>query len=419
MKKLVSLLLCLLLTLSCVTAMAQEPLRISWWGSGAVNAFQLELCDMYKAKFGIEYEAEYVSWADYWTKMNTLAASSDLPDVMRQDYGRIAPYAEKGLLMDMTPLVEAGKIDLSNVPANAISNGYFDGKLLAINVGSNALGLIFNKKLIEDAGMEPIPTDATWADFIQYCLDYHEKSGGIALTLATNVSTTTVLNVLVRGQGQQLYNDEQTAFGFDRQLLVDYFASLKTLHDAGAMDPAATLTVTISNEDSSFAKAESAMMFDWTDPYATYDNLLKETYGGLGLTIVPGASNGGMYIKPSALFSIPVTSENVDAAATFINYWINDEEANLFLSGRRGIPISSVCSELVAQSVNDTAQRVFEYINKTIQPHCSDIFKPFPAASSEIDSEMQKQVQLLLFGETDAETAATTLFETAEKLLNE
>ncbi|MGI6634909.1 MAG: ABC transporter substrate-binding protein [Christensenellales bacterium] len=420
MKKFLSVLL--LLALFCgvgVSALAaNEPVRIAWWGSEVSNAFQLELCDMFTKATGIEYEAEYLSWSDYWVKMNTLAAASDLPDVIRQDYSRIQGYVEKGLLMDLNELVEANKIDLNKVSDSALSGGVFDGKLYGINIGSNAFCFIQNEKLLKDAGMALLPRDATWEDFEKFCLDYTEKTGKIAVSLPG--FDLNVFRIRARSQSQDLYNDDQKALGFDKQLLVDHLAMMKRLHDAGATDNISVLTTNISNEDRSFAKGEAAMIFDWTDTYTTYDNLLKADFGGLNLNILPGSAEGkGMYIKPSQLFSVPVTSENVDAAATFINYWVNDMDANMFLAGRRGVPINNDAADKVAENLDDTTQRVFAYISTVLPEYSSKIFAPDPAANSEVADEYTKQIQLVLFGQSTPEQAVDNLFAFAEKALNQ
>ena len=126
-----------------------------------------------------------------------------------------------------------------------------------------------------------------------------------------------------------------------------------------------------------------------------------------------------MYIKPSQLFSVPVTSENVDAAATFINYWINDMDANVFLAGRRGVPINTEAANKVAENLDDTTQRVFEYISNVLPEFSSKIFAPDPAANSEVSDEFNKQIQLVLFGQSTPEQAADDLFAFAEKALNQ
>ena len=79
MKKLCAFLLVAAMLLCAATAFAAvEPLRLTWWGSESSNALYLSVSDMFQEATGIEYEAEYLSWDDYWTKLNTLAAANDL-----------------------------------------------------------------------------------------------------------------------------------------------------------------------------------------------------------------------------------------------------------------------------------------------------------------------------------------------------
>ncbi|MBQ2834225.1 MAG: extracellular solute-binding protein, partial [Clostridia bacterium] len=146
MKKLCTVLMAVLLAaLVLTTAMAaDEPMRMTWWGSESSNKIYLGVSDMFSQELGIEVENEYLSWDDYWTKLNTLAAANDLPDSLRMDLAYIKSYVDKGLLMDLTELVEKGLIDLSDVPESAISGGMFNGGLYAINAGSNSIGMLYN-----------------------------------------------------------------------------------------------------------------------------------------------------------------------------------------------------------------------------------------------------------------------------------
>ncbi|MBQ6858939.1 MAG: hypothetical protein IJO02_05860, partial [Clostridia bacterium] len=76
MKKLCTVLMAVLLAaLVLTTAMAaDEPMRMTWWGSESSNKIYLGVSDMFSQELGIEVENEYLSWDDYWTKLNTLAA---------------------------------------------------------------------------------------------------------------------------------------------------------------------------------------------------------------------------------------------------------------------------------------------------------------------------------------------------------
>lgn len=149
------------------------------WGSESSNALYLGEADLFTKTTGIEYEAEYLSWDDYWTKINTLAAANDLPDTLRMDYAYILNYVNKNQLMDLTPLVESGAIDLSKVPDSAISGGRFGEGLYGINAGSNGLCMAVNEKLVTDAGMEVPSNEMTWEEFEKWAIEFHEKTGKI------------------------------------------------------------------------------------------------------------------------------------------------------------------------------------------------------------------------------------------------
>ena len=250
MKKLTALLLTVAMLLSLsAAAFADEPMRMCWWGSESSNKIYLDVMDMFKEATGTDVEPEYYSWDDYWTKLNTLAAGQDLPDTLRMDYQYIKSYVEKGLLLDLTPLVESGAIDVSDVPESVLSGGMMNGGLYGINAGSNGLCMITNRKLVEDAGMEVPTNEMTWDEFEQWVLEFHEKTGKYGVDMEGFDFGS--FRIIAREHGGDLYNADQTAVGFDTQVLVDYFASVKRMHDAGAIQNVAETTVDVGKENRS------------------------------------------------------------------------------------------------------------------------------------------------------------------------
>ena len=337
MKKFVAIFLVMSMLLGGVALAADEPLRVAWWGSESSNALYLGEADLFTKATGIEYEAEYLSWGDYWTKINTLAAANDLPDTLRMDYQYILNYVDKDQLMDLTPLVESGAIDLSKVPDSAISGGRFGKGLYGINAGSNGLTMAVNAKLVQDAGMEVLANDATWEDFEAWAIEFHEKTGLYGADLFGAKDYNGVFRIFARSHGEELYNEAQDGAGFKAETLAAFFASIKRMQDAGATQNIADAVTDIGKENYPFSKGEAATIFTVTDSYTTYAAVLKDRFGEVPMRLIPGAAaTKAMFVKPSQFLSIAATAEKVDEAAKFINYWVNDEEANLFIAGRRG-----------------------------------------------------------------------------------
>lgn len=420
MKKLCAFLLVAAMLLCAATAFAAvEPLRLTWWGSESSNALYLSVSDMFQEATGIEYEAEYLSWDDYWTKLNTLAAANDLPDCLRMDLQYIKSYVDKGLLMDLTELVEKGLIDLSDVPESAISGGMSNGGLYGINAGSNSLGILYNAKMIEDAGMQVPTNELTWEEFEQFVIELHEKSGKFGTDLWGMRDFNGTFRVYARAHGEALYNKEQTAPGFSVETLAAYLSSVKRMHDAGAVQNVSEITVDVGRENQPFSKGEAASITTTTDSSTTYYNMIKEAWGPAVLRIIPGAAqNKAMWIKPSQFLSISKDAENVEEAAAYINYWCNDEAANRFINGRRGVPISEKMAGIVGGELEDASKMTFDYMIELAQ-YASDLYDPDPTAHSEIDGEFITTFQSVLFGEMTPEQGAQHVYDFIAKALND
>ena len=421
MKKLCTVLMAVLLAaLVLTTAMAaDEPMRMTWWGSESSNKIYLGVSDMFSQELGIEVENEYLSWDDYWTKLNTLAAANDLPDSLRMDFAYIKSYVDKGLLMDLTELVEKGLIDLSDVPESAISGGMFDGGLYAINAGSNSIGMLYNVKMITDAGMEVPGHELTWAEFEQFVLDFYAKTGIYGSDLWGLRDYNGTFRAYVRSNGGQLYNEAQDNLGFEQQILVDYLNSIKRLHDAGAVQNVSEITVDVGRENQPYSKGQAASITTTTDSGTTYYSMVKDTFGPSVLRIIPGsAENKGMWVKPSQFMAIAKDAEHVEEAAAYINYWTNSESCNEFISGRRGVPISNKMASFVGSKLDEASKMTFDYMVE-MAAYASELYDPDPIAHSEVDAEFSTTFQSVLFGEMTPEEGAKHFFEFAAKVLGE
>ncbi len=392
---------------------SDNKLGISWWGTQVVHEFTLEVCDKYTEETGVELEPVYASWGDYWQKMNTLSAAGDLPDIMRQDYSVIMQYASKGLLEPLDGYIESGKLDMTNVDPIKLEGGRIDGKLYGINVGSNALCLVYDEEMIREAGMEVPGPDMSWNDFEQFCIEFHDKTGKYGSTISDIVDNINLFEIIARSQGGTLFGNDSN-LGYEDAVLTEFYSSVQRMHDAGALPSIDTKVQQTSVEDSPFSKGEAATEIVWTDMYET---LVTVKGKELGLTIIPGSgASKGMYVKPSQFLSVTATSDKKDEAVAFIDAWVNNKEINNIIAGRRGVPISSVMAEEVAGKLEDPGKRVFEYMD-LVSEYASPIDPPNPPGTSEVNAEYTKQFEMVLFGESTPKKAAETFRANAEEAL--
>ena len=389
-----------------------EMLTVGWWGVQDVHDYTLKAGDYFTGKTGIALESTYQSWGDYWQKMTVLAASNDLPDIMRQDYGLFTTYAEKGLLAPLDEFIESGIIDASKIDPSLIDATRIDGKLYGLSVGANALIGICNDELIAEAGMEKPSADFDFDDYEAWCIEFAGKTGKFAQTLQFYASATSMLELELRSKGKNIYADGK--LGFDAEDLTTYLARTKRLHDAKAIPGIDTLAQELNAQDTQFTKNNCAMEVIWSD---TAD--IVATILGKPCTMIPvpgTVTTKANYIKPSQLLSIPTNSEFKNDAASYINMWTNDAGFNDILAGRRGLPINSEIAEGVKATLSENTKNVWDCLEE-VKKVASPIAAPNPAGAGEVNALFKETVAAVLFGESTPEEAAADFVQKAADIL--
>ncbi|NJM41312.1 MAG: extracellular solute-binding protein, partial [Anaerolineae bacterium] len=114
-------------------------LRIAWWGSQNRHDRTIKVIDMYmQANPNVKITYEFAGFQDHLTKMTTQAAGNSLPDIMQQDYAWISEWASRSLIIPLDEYVSSGALNLADASDDFVKGGRIDGKLVAINLGSNS-----------------------------------------------------------------------------------------------------------------------------------------------------------------------------------------------------------------------------------------------------------------------------------------
>ena len=121
---------------------------VSWWGNQTRNERTQQVLDLYSSQSGITFDGQFAEWADYWNKLSTAAAGNTLPDIVQMDYAYLDQFVNNHLLVDLTPYVEDGTIDVSNISEDILNSGKVGDGLYAIPTGINVPTLLYNKTLL-------------------------------------------------------------------------------------------------------------------------------------------------------------------------------------------------------------------------------------------------------------------------------
>jgi multiple sugar transport system substrate-binding protein len=407
-----------------VTAVPEEhepvTLRIAWWGgqdrhirtTGAIKLFEQTY-----PWIRVEYEAS--GWTDHWTKLSTQAAGGNLPDVMQHDYARIAEWVDDGLILALDDYVDAGILDLSNVAETALAGGRIEGKLYAINLGTNSEAYLVDVDALEAAGLEFPDEKWTWGDFEALCMAYHEATDKWC---AEGLGSETLLNGLYMGYGGGRYSLDGKSLGFtDDQPYIDFLHMALRLQAAGAVPHISYPGIPGGGWESELiVPGEAAMAYIWTNGIVAAWTAAGADRN-LRMVHVPRPADGccaSQYVKPSMFWSITTHAEHPKEAAMFISFFTNSIDANEILLAERGVPISSVVKEGLEPLLTPAMIEMFRFMD-VVEKDNSPIRPPEPPAHSDIVNNVFYPLvsEPVLYEQITPEEGMAIFREEATKLL--
>ncbi|RZU62516.1 ABC transporter substrate-binding protein [Zhihengliuella halotolerans] len=321
-------------------------LRFSWWGADARHQSTLEIIDAFEAENpGIEIKPEYGDWGGYWDKLATQVASGDAPDIIQMDDKYLREYGDRGALLDLEG------VDVSQFDEGTIENGTTDDGLLGITTGINAMVLMTNPEIFEEAGVE-LPDDETWTwdDYAEITKEITENTDG--KYGATGPNEPAGLQIWARQAGKHLIGDDG-ALGVDESDIEEYFQHHLDLVENGSYPGASIIAEDQSpGPDQSLTGTGVAAMGMW------WTNQLTALSGSAGVDLVPlrmpshtgDSSDSGLWYKSSMLMSGYSQSDHPEEVKAFIDFFVNSQEAGELNLTDRGLPSNGdVRESVVAQ----------------------------------------------------------------------
>lgn len=417
------LLLTVVMLGSAVPGFAQEDeLSVVWWGSQARHDRTIEVIEMYEAETDIDISYEFAGFNDYWTRLNTQAAGDELACVIQQDYRYISEWQSRDLLMSLDQFVEEGIIDVSNIGESILESGSVDGELYALSLGSNSQTVIIDADVFEEAGLELPAADWTWADFEEIALTIHEETGKWAI--GPTLPEIALWQSLYLGHGENVYNEDGTGLGYaDDQPLIDYFNMIIRLQDAGAIptQEESAEFIDAGPEGTPIVTERAAMDYRWSNQVIAVASAAGEDRNFILWTLprpVDGQSQN--FIKPSMFFSITSDCDNPEEAARFINFFVNDLEANEVLLAERGVPVSTVVAEHLLPLLDPVNAATFDFL-ALVAEDASPIQPPDPPGAADLRDNVYTPlfVEPVLFKQISVEEGAQMLRDEAAFVLSE
>jgi len=141
-------------------------LRIGTGDSGDGLAPHNQIIKNYEQEApGVLVRVEPVAGSDYYTRLLTQLAAKSAPDLMQVGDDAVPNFVSKGAFVPLDAYLEQG-FDASIYLPGLLEPGQYQGKQYLLPKDYSTLGVYYNKKLFDAAGV-PVPTsDWTWEQLL-------------------------------------------------------------------------------------------------------------------------------------------------------------------------------------------------------------------------------------------------------------
>lgn len=394
-------------------------LTFTWWGNQTRNERTQAALDLYSEQNpGVTFDPQFAEWNDYWDKLATAAAGHSLPDIVQMDYSYLEQYVSNGLLVDLTPYIEDGTINVDNVDEGILNSGKVGDGIYALCNGVNVPALLYNKTLLDEAGIT-IKDNMTMDEFIAVCKEVYEKTG-----YKTNIAygSDAYIDYFCRAYDEIIY--ESDSIGASQETLEAFYSLYEDgINEGWLLDPSVFAEVTVGSvEQDPMVYGSSPETMSWC--FFAYSNQLTATKSAapegmeIGMTTWPSADPAKSdFLKPSQFFAITVDSKNPAEAAKVLDFITNSVECNNILLGERGVPISSEVSNAISENMSEDDRNIITFINEVVTPNSSTISPPAPTAASEAYNLNRNLVEKVCYGELTAAEAAQQMYEEGNEIM--
>ncbi|TYB56213.1 extracellular solute-binding protein [Nonomuraea sp. PA05] len=378
-------------------------LRFGWWGNNDRAAATQRVIDAFqKQNPGIKVKGSYTDFNSYFDRLATEVAGGRAPDVITLGGAYPREYGDRGALLD---LAKTG-LDTGKIGAAALDNGKFGGVQYGVPTGVNAIAVVVNEAVFDQAGV-PLPDEDTWTwdDFTRTARQLAGKLPDGTFALA-DPTRTDMLDAYSRQRGQALYTADGKV-GIAEATLTAWWAMTLELMKAGATPPASQTAELITQpapEQSLMGRGQAAMQFDWSNQLTA---LSKAAGQPLRLMRVPGESpQPGMWLQASQIYSINARSKHPQEAAKLVDFLVNSPEAGKIILADRGIPANSDVRAAIQGVLGEPEKAQAAFID-ALTPKAGPPLVIGPAGSTDTPKILDRVNAEVLFGrQQPAEAAA-------------
>lgn len=133
------------------------------WDDKQLPAYQDCATAFHTANPDITVKITQTAWAQYWQNLTTQLTAGDAPDVWTNQSTYYPQFATSNQLLDLQPLVDRDKVDVSAYQTGLADTWVKDGKRYGLPKDWDTMALVYNTTLLKKQGVDAAQlNDLTW-----------------------------------------------------------------------------------------------------------------------------------------------------------------------------------------------------------------------------------------------------------------
>lgn len=321
------------------------------WGNKDEQVQTQKTLDAFNAsQKGITVKQIPIPYDQYVTKLNTLAASNNLPDTAIMMESQVLKWAENKMLLDVSNLFSGNA-----APLDSLAFKSPDGKVVAYSAANEVLVLYYSKPMFDKAGIAYPPAKAdqawTWQQFVDTAKKLTKDKNGKTpndsgfdskniVTYGCNVPTATwEWNVFALSNGGGIVSTDGKKLLFGANETIEAAQAIADLNLKEHVAPSPAALKTFPTLDTTLLSGQVAMAVSgqWEIGTSLANSLDKGLKYGVG--VLPKfkqavtLNTGG----PNVIFN---TTKNPEQAKEFMRFFFKEDNNMGLIQGGTWMPVS-------------------------------------------------------------------------------
>lgn len=312
----------------------------------------------------IHIEVQTATWDDYFTKLQTLIAGGEAPDIFELNYENFVSYAAKGVLLNLEPFAQADPAyDETIYYPRALEAFQYNEMQLGMPETFSTVVLYYNKDAFDAAGIDYPAENWTWTE---------AKEAGKAIMAANDgmwgIHSGIQFWEFYKKAAQnncEFFNEDQTEVLINSPECVAALETMLSLLEEGVM-PSNEEMAGVSDGDM-FTNGELGMLVSGIWMFTAFENAPFNW----DIQVEPGMETQATHFFSNAV-NVFAGTQNPDAAYEWVKFFTSDPNmVEIRINTGWELPTldnPEYVAGYLAQSPPDNRQAVFDSLQYAIVP---------------------------------------------------